>query len=53
MYSVLLRTLRNSDALILGDFNLPHIDWLTLTGSEGESHRMIDIVENNFLSQHT
>ncbi len=30
-YSVLLRTLGDSDSLILGDFNLPHIDWLTLT----------------------
>lgn len=51
MYSVLQRTLRNSDALILGDFNPPHMDWQTLTGSEGESHRMLDFVENNCLSQ--
>lgn len=51
MYTVLQRTLRNNEALILGDFNLPHIDWKTLTGSEGESHRMLDFVENNCLSQ--
>ncbi len=51
MYSVLQRTLRNNDALVLGDFNLPHIDWQTLTGSEGESHSMLDFVEYNCFSQ--
>ncbi len=51
MSSVLQRTLRNSDALILGDLNLQHIDWQALTGSEGESHRMLNFVENNCFSR--
>ncbi len=51
MYSVLQRTLRNSAALIWGDSNLSHIDWQTLTGCEGKSHKMLDFVEHNCLSQ--
>ncbi len=51
MYSDLQRTLRNNDALILGDFNLLHTDWQTLTRSEGELHIMLDFVEHNCLNQ--
>ncbi len=51
MYRGLQRTLRNNDALILGDVNLPHIYWQTLTGSEGQSLRMLDFVEHNCLRQ--
>ncbi len=35
MYRILFRTLLSSDVLILGDFNVPHIDRLTLMGCEG------------------
>ena len=51
MYRVLRQSLNNNDSLILGDFNLPHIDWATLSGTESESHRMIEFLEENFLSQ--
>ena len=51
MYQVLQRSLHNNDAVILGDFNLPHIDWQTFTGVERESHNMLDFLEDNFLNQ--
>ncbi len=51
MYSVLRKSLNNNDSEILGDFNLPHIDWATLSGTEIESHRMIEFLEENYLSQ--
>ena len=50
MYRVLQQTLRN-ESVILGDFNLPHIDWQTLHGVESESHKMIEFLEDNFLHQ--
>ncbi len=34
MYRVLRQTLRNGESVILGGFNLPHIDWHTLSGVE-------------------
>ncbi len=51
MCGVLQRRLRNDDALILVDFKLQYTDWQTLTGFEGDSHRMPDFVEPNCLSQ--
>jgi hypothetical protein len=50
MYQVLRQSL-NNESVILGDFNLPHIDWETLTGVETESHRMLEFIEDNFLIQ--
>ncbi len=49
MYDGLQGTLRNSDASLLGNFSLLHIDWLT--GSEGESHKMLDFIEDNRFSE--
>ncbi len=46
MYQILRRSLHNNEAVILGDFNLPHIDWQTLTGAESESHRMHEFVDD-------
>ena len=51
MYNVLRQSLRCDESIILGDFNLPHINWLTNTGVEAESHRMLEFLEDNFLSQ--
>ena len=51
MYRILQQSLRNRESVILGDFNLPHIDWQTLTGVESESHRMLEFMDDNFLSQ--
>ncbi len=35
----------------MGDFNLLHIDWQTLTGVETQSHKMLEFLEDNFLHQ--
>ncbi len=51
MYQLLTRSLHSNEAVILGDFNLPHIDWQTLTGVESESHRMLEFIDDNFLCQ--
>ena len=51
MYRVLRQSLQNSESVILGDFNLPHIDWQTLSGVETESHKMLEFLEDNFLHQ--
>ena len=50
MYQILQQSLRNRESVILGDFNLPHIDWQTLTAVEAESHRMLEFIHDNFLS---
>ena len=51
MYNVLSQNLRSGESIILGDFNLPHINWETQAGIEAESHRMLEFLEDNFLSQ--
>ncbi len=38
IYRVLRQSFHNSESVILGDFNLPHVDWQTVTGVETESH---------------
>ena len=50
MYQILQQSLRNRESVILGDFNLPHIDWQTLTGVENESYRMLEFIDDSFLS---
>ncbi len=51
MYQVFQGSLHNNGAVLLGDFNLPHIDWETLISVESESHRMLDFINDNFFSQ--
>ncbi len=51
MYRVLRQTLRNGESFILGDFDFPYINWQTLSGVESKSHRMLEFLEDNFLSQ--
>ena len=51
MYNILHRSLQNNESLILGDFNLPHIEWQSLSGVERESHSMLEFLEDNFLTQ--
>ncbi len=50
MYQALRQSLHNSESVILGDFNLPHIDWQTLTGVETESHKMLEFLEETSYS---
>ena len=51
LYNGLSILTQRHDSVILGDFNLPHIDWQTLHGVEAESHRMIKFIEDNYLFQ--
>lgn len=51
MYNILKQVTKEKECIIMGDFNLAHINWETLTGDEAESHRMIDFIEENFLHQ--
>ncbi len=51
MYQVLRRSLHNNETVLLAHFNLPHIDWETLTGVQSQSHRMLEFIDDNFLSQ--
>ena len=52
MYSSIQSTLNNTDAIIMGDFNLPQINWKDHTYVETESERLMHFVEENFLYQH-
>ena len=51
MYRNLSSITQRHHSVILGDFNLPQINWQTLQGVEAESHRMLQFVEDNFLFQ--
>lgn len=52
-YKILGETLKKAnETVFLGDYNLPHIDWNNLTGVNEESHRMIEFILDNFLTQH-
>ena len=51
MHEILQHSLLTRESVILGDFYLPHIDWKTVTGVETESHRMLEFVDDNLLSQ--
>ena len=51
MYRILQQSLRNRESVILGDFNLTHIDWQALTGVEYESQRMLEFIDGKFFNQ--
>ena len=51
MYKSLEESIRDRETIILGDFNLPQINWTSITGVDGESYRLIEFVEDNFLHQ--
>lgn len=46
IYSVLHQFLDNDSSVILEDFNVPNINWTSLTGTKGNSHRIIESLEN-------
>ena len=52
--SVLQNYLRTSGTfdLIMGDFNLPHIDWQTQTSSTHTRETYIELFQDLFLHQH-
>ncbi len=52
MYDALTQIVQNNDAVIVGDFNLPRINWQYHTGLQSESHRLLNFIDDNFLFQH-
>ena len=36
----------------MGDFNFPHIDWNIKTSHIADENKFLDIVNDNFLTQH-
>lgn len=50
IHSVSQQSTDNNNSVILGHFIVPHIKRSSLTGTEGESHKIIELLENN-LSQ--
>ena len=42
----------NDDILILGDFNMPHINWDNWNGRTGLETEFIDTLQDNFMFQH-
>ena len=51
MYASLQNTLKKHDAIIMGDFNLPEINWQDHSFVESKSGRLINFAEDNFLFQ--
>ena len=52
LYNSLNTTINsNKESIIVGDFNLPNINWSNNIGVESESHRLLDFIDDNFLHQ--
>ncbi len=50
LYEELHSLTQSREAIIIGDFNCPNIDWGQLTGDQ-EGNRLIEMVEDSFLTQ--
>ncbi len=49
LYEEIQSTIRNKNAIIVGDFNCPNINWDSMHGDQ-EGSRLIEMVEDSFLS---
>lgn len=47
----MINSLKYNNVIIVGDFNLPEIDWLTLEGKSAHDRFFIDTIQDNVLSQ--
>ncbi len=50
LYEESQTTIRNKNAVVIGDFNWPNINWNLIHGDQ-EGNRLVDILEDSFLSQ--
>ncbi len=50
LYEEIQSTLRNKNAIIVGDFTCPNINWNSMHGDQ-EGSRLIEMFEDSFLSQ--
>lgn len=44
----MLNSIREPRVMIMGDFNIPSIDWESLTGHNGRDEQCIEIRQDNF-----
>ncbi len=50
LYEEIKSSIRNKNAVIVGDLNCPSINWNSMQGDQ-EGSRLLEMVENSFLSQ--
>ncbi len=50
LYEEIKSVIQNKQALIIGDFNCPSIDWTSMNGDR-QGNRLIEMVEDAFLIQ--
>ncbi len=50
LYEEIQTTIRNKNAVVIGDFNCSNINWNLMHGDQ-EGNRLVDMVEDSFLSQ--
>ncbi len=50
LYKEIHSLTQSKEAIIIGDFNCPNIDWRQLTGDQ-EGNRLIEMVEDSFFTQ--
>ena len=50
LYDEIHSIIRNKDAVIVGDFNCPNVNWDLMSGDQ-EGNRLIEMVEDTFLTQ--
>ncbi len=49
LYEEIKSVIQNKQAVIIGDFNCPSIDWTSMNG-DGEGNRLIEMAEDAFLT---
>ena len=50
LYEEIRTIIHSKDAVIMGDFNCPNIDWNSMAG-DPEGARLVDLIDDEFLSQ--
>ncbi len=50
LYAEIQAMTLNKQSVIIGDFNCPNIDWITLSGDQ-ESNRLLEMLEDALLTQ--
>ena len=50
LYDEIRTIIHSKDAVIMGDFNCPNIDWNSMAG-DPEGTRLVDLIDDEFLSQ--
>jgi hypothetical protein len=51
LYSA-IRLASKQQVLVMGDFNYPHINWISLDGTDKLSEQFLDLIQDCYLTQH-